>query len=93
MTIRPLEKGDEETMMNKFQDLMTDKVPVQLVVDAITDRAHHKVVKGIIMHAGRDYVEVGRAATGDEKSQFNTDEVRVLIPIVKIAEVIYAQKK
>ncbi len=79
-------------MMNKFQDLMNDKVPVQLVVDAITDRAHHKVVKGIIKLVTRNYVEVGRVATGDEKSQFGTDEVRVIIPLEKIAEVIYAKR-
>ncbi|MFW9966428.1 MAG: hypothetical protein ACFFEA_04680 [Candidatus Thorarchaeota archaeon] len=79
-------------MMNKFQDLMNDKVPVQLVVDAITDRAHHKVVKGTIKLVTRNYIEVGRVATGDEKSQFGTDQVRVIIPIEKIAEVIYANK-
>ena len=79
-------------MMNKFQDLMNDKVPVQLVVDAVTDRAHHKVIKGIIKHVTRNYIEVARAATGDEKSQFGTDDVRVIIPIEKIAEVIYAER-
>ena len=78
-------------MMNKFQDLMNDKVPVQLVVDATTDKAHHKVVKGIIKHVTRNYIEVGRPATGDEKSQMGTDEVRVIIPIEKIAEVIYSK--
>ena len=79
-------------MMNKLQDLMNDKIPVQLVVDAITDRAHHKVVKGTIMHVGRNYIEVGREATGDEKAQFGSDKVRVLIPIEKVAEVIYSLK-
>ena len=78
-------------MMNKFQDLMNGKVPVQLVVDSITDRAHHKVVKGTIKHVGRNYLEVGRAATGDEATQFGTEEVRVIVPIEKIAEVIYAR--
>lgn len=76
-------------MMNKLQDLMNDKIPVQLVVDALTDRAHHKVVKGIIKNVSRNYVEIGRAATGDEKSQFGSDEVRIIIPIDKIAEIIY----
>jgi hypothetical protein len=80
-------------MMNKFQDLMNDKVPVQLVVDAITDRAHHKVVKGTIKLVTRNYIEVGRAATGDEKSQLGTDDVRVIIPIEKIAEVIYSKRE
>ena len=79
-------------MMNKFQDLMSEAIPVQLVVDAITDRAHHKVVKGVITNVSRNYVEVRRAATGDEKSQFSTDDVVVIIPIEKIAEVIYAKK-
>ncbi|MGD9395721.1 MAG: hypothetical protein PVJ05_04780 [Candidatus Thorarchaeota archaeon] len=79
-------------MMNKLQDLMNDKVPIQLVIDAITDRAHHKVVKGIIKNVSRNYVEVGRAATGDEKSQFGSDEVKVIIPLEKIAEIIYSTK-
>jgi len=80
-------------MMNKLQDLMNDKVPVQLIVDAITDRAHHKVVKGVIKNVSRNYVEIGRAATGDEKSQFGSDEVRIIVPIEKIAEIIYGDKK
>jgi hypothetical protein len=79
-------------MMNKFQDLMNDKVHVQLVVDAITDRAHHKVIKGIIVHVGRNYIEISRAATGDEKAQLGSDDVKVLIPLERIAEVIYSHK-
>ena len=78
-------------MMNKFQDLMNDKVLVQLVIDVATDTAHHKVVKGIIKHVTRNFIEVGRAATGDEKAQMGTDEVRVIIPMEKIAEVIYSK--
>ena len=80
-------------MMNKFQDLMNEKIPVQLVVNAITDRAHHKVIKGIIQHVGRNYIEIGRAATGDEKSHLGSDDVRIIIPIDKVAEVIYGLKK
>ncbi|MHA2071801.1 MAG: hypothetical protein ACW985_08445 [Candidatus Thorarchaeota archaeon] len=80
-------------MMNKFQDLMNASVKVQLVVDAITDRAHHKVVKGTIKHVGRNYLEVGRVATGDEATQFGAEEVRVIIPIGKIAEVIYSKSE
>ncbi|MHA2020945.1 MAG: hypothetical protein ACW98J_09420 [Candidatus Thorarchaeota archaeon] len=80
-------------MMNKFQDLMNDSVPVQLVVDAITDRAHHKVIKGTIKHVGRNYLEVGRVATGDEATQFGAEEVRVMVPIEKIAEVIYSKSE
>jgi hypothetical protein len=80
-------------MMNKFQDLMNDKVPLQIVVDAITDRAHHKVVKGFIKHVGRNYIEIGRTATGDEKSQFGSEDVRIIIPFEKIAEVIYSSNE
>ena len=80
-------------MMNKFQDLMSDAVPVQVIVDTVTDKALHKVVKGIIRHVGRNYIEIGRPATGDEKSQLGTDEVRVVVPIEKVAEVIYAVTK
>jgi hypothetical protein len=71
---------------------MNDKVPIQLVVDAITDRAHHKVVKGIIKNVSRNYVEIVRPATGDEKSQLGSDEVGIIIPIDKVAEIIYKQK-
>jgi hypothetical protein len=77
-------------MMNKFQDLMNAKALIQLVVDAITDRAHHKVVKGTIRLVTRNYIEIGRVATQDEKAQFGRDEVRVIIPMEKIAEVIYS---
>ena len=52
-----------------------------------------KVVKGIIKNVSRNYVEVGRVATGDEKSQFGSDVVRIIIPIDKIAEIIYAHKE
>ena len=72
---------------------MNDQVPLQIVIDAPTDRAHHKVVKGTIKHVGRNYIEVGRTATGDEKSQFGSDNVRIVIPIEKIAEVIYSVKE
>ena len=79
--------------MNKFQDLMNNQVQLQLVVDAITDRPHHKVVKGTIKHVGRNYIEIGRSANGDEKAQLGSDEVRIIIPIEKVAEVIYAMKE
>jgi hypothetical protein len=79
-------------MMNKYQDLMNDNVPVQIVVDAVTDRAHHKVVKGIIRHVGRNYIEIGRTAKGDEKVELRSDEVRIIIPFERVAEVIYGIK-
>ena len=79
--------------MNKLQDLMNAKIPVQLVVDFIADKAHHKLVKGIIKNVSRNYVEIGRAATGDEKAQIGGDEVRVIIPIERIGEIIYAQNE
>ena len=80
-------------MMNKFQDLMNAQVQLQIVVDTMTDRAHHKVVKGVIRYVGRNFIEVGRPATGDEKAQVGSDEVRVVIPIDKVAEVIYGFKE
>ncbi|MFW9809357.1 MAG: hypothetical protein ACFFE6_08255 [Candidatus Thorarchaeota archaeon] len=80
-------------MMNKLQDLMNAKIPVQLVVDFNADKAHHKLVKGIIKNVSRNYVEIGRAATGDEKAQIGGDEVRVIIPIERIGEIIYAQNE
>ena len=79
-------------MMNKLQDLMGEAIQVQIVVDALTDRAHHKVVKGIIKNVSREFIEVGRPATGDEKSQLSADDVRIIIPMEKIGEVIYGFK-
>lgn len=75
--------------MNKLQDLMNDKIAIQLVVDVITDKAHHKLVKGVVKNVSRNYVEIGRPATGDEKSQLDSEQVRVIIPIDRIAEIIY----
>lgn len=79
-------------MMNKFQDLMNNQVPLQLIVDATIESAHHKVVKGTIKHVGRNYIEIGRSATGDEKAALGSDDVRIVIPIGKVAEVIYGLK-
>ena len=78
-------------MMNKFQDLMGAKVPVQVVVNA--DDTMHSVVKGIIKNVGRNYIEVGRPTNQDEKARYSTDDVRVIIPVDKIAQVMYYQKK
>ncbi len=78
-------------MMNKFQDLMGDKVPVQVIVD--TNESIHSIVKGVIRHVGRNYIEVERTTNQDEKSRYGTDEVRVIVPVAKIAQVMYYQKK
>ncbi|MHA2378783.1 MAG: hypothetical protein ACXADS_05880 [Candidatus Thorarchaeota archaeon] len=76
-------------MMNKFQDLMEAAVPVKVVVDTTTKHAHLKTVEGVIIHVGRNYIEIERAAVEDEKSQHNTEKVRVIIPMSKIAEVVH----
>ncbi|KXH73638.1 MAG: hypothetical protein AM326_10520 [Candidatus Thorarchaeota archaeon SMTZ-45] len=77
-------------MMNKLQDLMTDQVPVQVIVDI--DDTLHNVIKGIIKNVGRNYIEVLRPTNQDEKSRYATDEVKIIVPIEKIAEVMYYQK-
>ncbi|MFQ5831340.1 MAG: hypothetical protein ACE5H4_01395 [Candidatus Thorarchaeota archaeon] len=78
-------------MMNKFQDLMEAAVVVKVVVDTTADDLHLKTVEGIIKHVGREYIEIERAADTDEKSRHKTERVRVIVPINKIAEVIYYQ--
>ena len=78
-------------MMNKFQDLMGEQVPVQVIVD--TCDTLHSVVKGVIKHVGRNYIEVARPTNQDEKSRYGTDDVRVIVPVEKISEVLYYLKK
>ncbi len=78
-------------MMNKFQDLMNDEAPVQVVVD--TDDSMHCVVKGIIKHVGRNYIEIVRPTNQDEKARYGTDNVNVVVPVDKIVQVLYFQKK
>jgi len=80
-------------MMNKFQDLMGAEVPVQVVIDTGSNDAAHNSVKGIIKHVGRNYIEVVRTTNQDEKARYGTDDVRVIVPIERIAEVLYYQKK
>ncbi len=78
-------------MMNKFQDLMGEGFPVQIIVD-IEDTLHN-VVKGVITQVGRNYIEITRPTNQDEKSRYGTDDMKVVIPVEKIAEVMYYEKK
>ena len=78
-------------MMNKFQDLMEAAVPVRVVVDTSASDAPLKAIKGVIRHVGRNYIEIDRAASQDEKSQYNTEKARVIVPMNKIVEVVYYQ--
>ncbi len=77
------------TMMNKFQDLMEASVPVRVVVDTTVNDAHLKTIKGVIAHVGRNYIEVGRTASQDERAQHKTEKARVIIPMSRIVEVVY----
>ncbi len=70
---------------------MEAAVIVRVVVDANIDDMHFKTVEGIIKHVGREYIEIDRAADTDEKSQHKTEKARVIVPINRIAEVIYYQ--
>ncbi|MFW9798918.1 MAG: hypothetical protein ACFFD9_00635 [Candidatus Thorarchaeota archaeon] len=78
-------------MMNKFQDLMEAAVLVKVVVDANADKMHFKTVEGVIKHVGREYIEIERPADADEKSRHKAEKARVIVPVNKIAEVIYYQ--
>jgi hypothetical protein len=75
-------------MMNKFQDLMEAAVPVKVVVDTTANDAHLKTIKGVIIHVGRNYIEIDRAASQDEKSQYKIEKARVIVPMSRIAEVV-----
>lgn len=80
-------------MMNKFQDLMAASVPVKVVVDTTAGDAHLKTIKGVIAHVGRNYIEIGRTASQDEKSQYKTEKARVIVPMSRIVEVVYYQSE
>ncbi|NHJ12770.1 MAG: hypothetical protein EAX95_03800 [Candidatus Thorarchaeota archaeon] len=85
----PLGKaGDEYTMMNRFQDLMRANNLVRIVVDAPIQEFYLQVVDGKIKHVSKEYCEVERLATPDEKSKHGADKVCVLIPFTRIIEVI-----
>jgi hypothetical protein len=79
-------------MMNKFQDLMGAEVPVQVVVDTGAIDATHNVIKGVIKHVGRNYIEILRPTNQDEKARYGTEEVKIIIPFDRIAEILYYQK-
>ncbi|MBN2229240.1 MAG: hypothetical protein JW779_06560 [Candidatus Thorarchaeota archaeon] len=76
-------------MMNKFQNLMESATPVEVIIDTGDDDSHYNSIRGIITNVGRDYIELLRAAYQDEKSRYGVGEVRVVIPIIRIAEINY----
>jgi len=76
-------------MMNKFQNLMEAAVPVKIVVDTTENDAPLKTIKGVIMHVGRNYIEIDRVASQDEKSQYKTETARVIVPMSRIVQVVY----
>lgn len=80
-------------MMNKLQDLMTHEIPVEVIIDTGDDDGNYNSLRGIIKNVGRDYIEIGRAPYQDEKSRYNVDDVRTIIPINRIAEVHFYSKK
>ncbi|MFX0045360.1 MAG: hypothetical protein ACFE8Z_05895 [Candidatus Hermodarchaeota archaeon] len=80
-------------MMNKFQDLMEAAVPVRVVVDTTADDTRLKMIKGIIAHVGRNYIEIDRPTLEDEKSQYKTKRARVIVPMSRIVEVVYYQSE
>jgi hypothetical protein len=78
-------------MMNKFQDLMEAAVPVRVVVDTTADDTPLKTIKGVIVHVGRNYIEIDRPTSEHEKSQYKTENARVIVPMSRIVEVVYYQ--
>ncbi|UCH03967.1 MAG: hypothetical protein JSW05_10295 [Candidatus Thorarchaeota archaeon] len=80
-------------MMNKFQDLMEAAVPVKVVVDTTADGTPFKAIRGVIVHVGRNYIEVDRSTSEDEKSKYKIDKARVIIPMSRIVEVVYYQSE
>ncbi len=80
-------------MMNKFQDLMENKIPVEVIIDTGDNDGHYNSIRGIIKNVGRDYIEINRAPYHDEQSRYGVAEVRTIIPLVRIAEVNFYEKK
>jgi len=81
-------------MIDKFKDLMENKIPIEVIIDTGDDDGHYNTIRGLIKNVGQDYIEINRAAYHDEQSRYNVDEVRTIIPIARIAEVnFYEQKK
>lgn len=72
---------------------MGAEVPVQVIIDTGANDTVHNSVKGIIKHVGRNYIEVVRTTNQDERARYGTEDVRVIVPIDRIAEVLYYQKK
>ena len=80
-------------MMNKFHDLMEKGIPIEIVIDTGDDDGNYNSIRGVIKIVGDDYIEIGRAPYQDEKSRYNVDEVRTIIPVSRIAEVNYYEKR
>lgn len=72
---------------------MTHEIPVEVIIDTGDDDGNYNSLRGIIKNVGRDYIEIGRAPYQDEKSRYNVDDVRTIIPINRIAEVHFYSKK
>lgn len=80
-------------MMNKFEVLMKNKTPIEIIIDTGDEDGHYNTIRGVIKFVGPDYIEVGRPPYHDEQSRYNVDEVRTIIPVTRIAEVNFYEKK
>ena len=74
--------------MNRFQDLMRTGIFIRVVVDVPIQEFYLQVVDGTVKHVSKEYLEIQRLATPDEKSKHGIETVCVLIPLPRIAEVI-----
>ena len=70
---------------------MEAAAPVKVVVDTTASDAPLKTIKGDIKNVSRNYIEVDRSTSQDEKSQYKTEMARVIVPINRIVEVVYYQ--
>ncbi|TFG27900.1 hypothetical protein EU527_18025 [Candidatus Thorarchaeota archaeon] len=80
-------------MMNKLQDLMEKEIPIEVIIDTGDEDGHYNSIRGTIKNVGRDYVEISRGPYQDEKSRYNVDEVRTIVPMSRIAEINCYLKK
>ena len=61
---------------------------VRIVIDAPIHEFYLQVVDGKVKNVSKEYCEVERLATPDEKTKHGTEKLRVIIPFSRIVEVI-----
>ncbi|MFW9967529.1 MAG: hypothetical protein ACFFEA_10285 [Candidatus Thorarchaeota archaeon] len=80
------------TLIDLLRELMKQEALVRVVVDTQVDEFYVRMVDGKIEQVGKDVIVVERAAISDERFKHNVANVRVAIPLARVAEVIYYER-